>query len=291
MSIRLSALSLCLFALLAPAALAQTPAAATSPSPRNLTGANPASPTPTPKATPDADAAKPVAAEGENSAAAGAAARGVAPVRGSVALPPEKSRPIALPRLDKAPVIDGKLDDEIWKQAAHFKDFYQVQPGDNIAPSKPSEAFIGYDSKFLYLAFKAYDDPSQVRGRVAKRDGIFEDDFIGVYLDTYNDKRKAFEFFFNPLGVQADAIRTEGSGEDFSVDFVHESKGEITADGYVVEVAIPFKSLRYEAGKDKLWGLHIFRRIQRFNAELDSWMPLSREIAGTLSQQGYVTGP
>ncbi len=202
----------------------------------------------------------------------------------------ERAQPVRIPRLDKPPVIDGKLDDEVWQRAAAFKDFYQVNPGDNIAPSQPSEAYIAYDSKFLYLAFRAYDEPGKVRATIAKRDQIFSDDFIGVYLDTFNDKRKAFEFFFNPLGVQADAIRTEGSGEDFSVDFVHESKGVLTPDGYIVEAAIPFKSLRYEAGKGKLWGLHIFRRIQRFNAELDSWMPLSRERTGTLNQQGYITG-
>ncbi|HEV2705944.1 MAG TPA: DUF5916 domain-containing protein [Pyrinomonadaceae bacterium] len=207
-----------------------------------------------------------------------------------IVLPPEKASPVRLPRVDKAPVIDGRLDDEVWKQAAVFKDFYQVRPGDNIEPSKPSEAYIAYDSKFLYLAFRAYDEPGKVRATVAKRDGIFEDDFIGVYLDTFNDKRKAIELFFNPLGIQADAIRTEGSGEDFSIDFVHESKGVVDERGYTVEVAVPFKSLRYEAGKDKLWGLHIFRSIKRFNNELDSWMPLSREISGTLIQQGYVTG-
>jgi len=213
-----------------------------------------------------------------------------ATVKPAFPLSPEKAQPVRIPRLDKPPVIDGKLDDEVWQRAAAFKDFYQVNPGDNIAPSQPSEAYIAYDSKFLYLAFRAYDEPGKVRATIAKRDQIFSDDYIGVYLDTFNDKRKAFEFFFNPLGVQADAIRTEGSGEDFSVDFVHESKGALTPDGYVVEAAIPFKSLRYEAGKGKLWGLHVFRRIQRFNAELDSWMPLSRERTGTLNQQGYITG-
>ncbi|MCA1593772.1 MAG: carbohydrate binding family 9 domain-containing protein [Acidobacteria bacterium] len=210
--------------------------------------------------------------------------------KAAFSLPPEKSQPVKIPRFEKPPVIDGKLDDEVWKSAAVFKDFYQVRPGDNLAPSQASEALIGYDSKFLYLAFRAHDEPGKVRATIAKRDNIFDDDFIGVYLDTYNDKRKAFEFFFNPLGVQADAVRTEGSGEDFSVDFVHESKGVVTEQGYTVEVAIPFKSLRYEAGRDKLWGLHVFRSIKRFNDELDSWMPLSRERTGTLSQEGYIAG-
>jgi hypothetical protein len=208
----------------------------------------------------------------------------------AITLPPEKAAPVVVPRLDAPPVIDGKLDDAVWKQARLLKDFYQTEPGDNIAPSHPTEVLIGYDSKFLYVAFHAFDEPSKVRANVAKRDGIFDDDFVGMYLDTFNDQRKAFEMLFNPLGIQADAIFTENSGEDFSFDLVHESKGALTADGYVVEVAIPFKSLRYEAGKGKLWGVHFFRRIKRLNNETDSWMPVSRDISGNLNQAGKLTG-
>ena len=206
-----------------------------------------------------------------------------------VALPPEKANSVRIPRLESAPSIDGSLD-EVWKQAAVFKDFYQIQPGDNIAPSKPVEVLIGYDPKFLYIAFRAYDEPGKVRATIARRDSIFADDYVGVYLDTFSDQRRAYALFFNPLGVQADAILTEGRGEDYSVDIVMTSKGALTADGYVVEVAIPFRSLRYEVGKDRNWGLHIFRRIKRFNDELDSWMPFSRDNSGTLSQSGRVTG-
>ena len=85
------------------------------------------------------------------------------------AIPPEKSEPVRVPRFDAPPVIDGKLDDEVWKTAAVFKDFYQIQPGDNIAPSKPTETMIGYDSKTLYLAFHCFDEPDKVRATVAKR--------------------------------------------------------------------------------------------------------------------------
>jgi hypothetical protein len=77
---------------------------------------------------------------------------------------------------------------------------------------------------------------------------------------------------------------------DFSVDIVMESKGMITTDGWTLEVAIPFKSLRYEAGKGKQWGIHIWRNIDRFNDEIDSWMPNSRDISSLLSQEGHLTG-
>ena len=213
-----------------------------------------------------------------------------ATAKDSFVLPAEKSSPVTIPRFDKPPVIDGKLDEEVWKNAAVLKDFYQIQPGDNTSPSKPTEVLIGFDPKFLYIAFKATDEPDKVRATVAKRDNIFQDDYVGFFLDTFNDKRKAFEVFFNPLGIQGDGILTEGRGEDFSVDLLMESKGIVHETGFNVEIAIPFKSLRFEAGKGKLWGAHFFRRIKRFENELDSWMPFSRSIDSNLSQAGHITG-
>src|ERR1043166_1011047 len=211
--------------------------------------------------------------------------------RHKVALPPEKLTPVKLPRFDHPPQIDGKLDDEVWKQAAKLGDFYQTSPGDNIAPSQRTEVFLGYDSKTLYVAFHCYDDPAKVRANIAKRDDIFNDDYVGMLLDTFNDHRKAYELDFNPLGIQQDGIWQDPIfNEDFNPDFVMESKGMLTADGYVVEVAIPFKSLRYEAGKNKLWGVHFYRRIKRINNELDSWMPIDRAQSGWMSQAGHLTG-
>ena len=208
----------------------------------------------------------------------------------AIVVPPEKSQPITIPQFDKPPTIDGKLDEEIWQKAAVLKDFYQIQPGDNTPPSKATEVLIGFDPKFLYIAFKATDEPDKIRATIAKRDNIFNDDYVGFMLDTFNDKRKAFEVFFNPLGIQGDGIITEGRGEDFSVDLLMESKGIIHETGFNVEIAIPFKSLRFEAGKGKLWGAHFFRRIKRFENELDSWMPFSRSIDSNLSQAGHLTG-
>jgi hypothetical protein len=208
----------------------------------------------------------------------------------TVVLPPEKSKPVVITRFDKPPIIDGKLDDEVWKHAVVLKDFYQTSPGDNIAPSKPTEAMIGYDARTLYLAFHCYDEPDKIRATVAKRDDIFNEDNVRVYLDTFNDQRRAYILGWNPLGIQADAIMNEGQGQDYSFDIVMESKGLIGSDGWTLEVAIPFKSIRYEAGKGKLWGLHVWRNIDRFNDEIDSWMPNSRDISSLLIQEGHITG-
>jgi hypothetical protein len=214
----------------------------------------------------------------------------------AITLPAEKANPITITHFDKPPAIDGKLDEEVWRTAAVLGDFYQTQPGDNIPPSHPTRVLIGYDSKSLYIAFQAYDNPDKVRATVAKRDQIFDDDTVRLILDTFNDKRKGYILAFNPLGVQADGIITEGAqtgpngNEDYSLDIVMESKGALTEDGYIVEVAIPFKSLRYEAGKGKLWGFHAFRRIKRLDNEDDSWMPISRDKSSLLNQEGHITG-
>lgn len=212
------------------------------------------------------------------------------PGKSAFVLPPEKAQPVKLPLFNKPPVVDGKLDDDAWKSAAVFKDFHQWRPSDTAAASARTEVFAGYDSRFIYFAFHAYDDPDKVRATVAKRDSIFDDDTIGLLLDTFNDKRRAYELFFNPLGIQQDGFLTEGANDDFSVDIVMESKGSLTSDGYTVEVAIPFKSLRYEAGKGKLWGLHLLRQIKHVNGEQDSWMPISKDQSGLLSQAGHISG-
>jgi hypothetical protein len=234
-------------------------------------------PSPAPASTPDAKVGEAKTASPRSSGK-------------NAVVPPEKAQPVSLTRFDKPPVIDGKLDDDVWKTAVVLKDFYDIDPGDNAPPSKPTEVLLGYDPKFLYIAFRCFDEPDKIRSTVARRDSIFNDDYVGFFLDTFNDQRKAFEAFFNPIGIQGDATFTEGRGEDFSVDIVMESKGVIDSQGYIVEVAIPFKSIRYTAGKGKLWGAHFFRRIKRNNNELDSWMPISRNVANTLGQAGHLTG-
>src|ERR1041384_6350597 len=127
----------------------------------------------------------------------------------------ERANPVRIPRLEKPPVIDGKLDAGEWQGAAQFKDFFQTDPGYNVAASEPTEVFMGYDPHTLYIAFHCYDEPGKVRATVPKRDDVFADDTIRVLLDTYNDQRKAYVLTFNPLGVQEDGIRTEGSGVDW----------------------------------------------------------------------------
>ncbi|HYP53823.1 MAG TPA: DUF5916 domain-containing protein, partial [Pyrinomonadaceae bacterium] len=267
------------------------PSPTTSPAPANEAPVRPPTSVTNPATSPAA-ATQPTATESATEAAKAVAGTPTNSRNARLAalLTPEKRNPVQMKRFDKPPTIDGKLDEDVWKQAAVFRDFIQNRPGDLLPPSKQTEVLMGYDSRHLYIAFRAFDEPDKVRSTVAKRDAVFDDDWVGVVLDTFNDRRRAYELFFNPLGVQADAILTEGVNEDLSVDIVMESKGSLTPEGYVVEVAVPFKSLRYVAGKDKFWGIHLIRAIKRFNDERSSWMPLSRDISGYLIQAGRING-
>ncbi len=198
--------------------------------------------------------------------------------------------PVVVPKIIVAPVIDGKLDDEIWKQAAVFKDFHRVYAGDNIVPSKPTEGYVAYDEKNLYVAFKCWDERDKIRATVIQRDNVFAEDNVRIFLDTYDDQRRAYLLAFNPLGIQQDGIFTEGQGGDYTVDILMESKGSIEDWGWAVEVKIPFKSLRYTAGSGKLWGFNLARIINRFNNEYTSWSPLPQNIPGYLNKIGSIAG-
>lgn len=205
---------------------------------------------------------------------------------------PTGSNTVRAVRFERAPVIDGRMDDEAWAGAARIEGFHQVQPGDNLAPSQPTTVLIGYDRRALYLAFHAADTSGRVRATLARRDAIADDDIVGVYLDTFRDRRRAYYIFFNPYGIQADGIYTEGRPDpDLTVDLVIDSKGTIDADGngYTVEAAIPFASLRYErdrGGASPGWRLHVQRFIRRDRNEQISWMPLSRSRSSLLDQAG-----
>ena len=174
---------------------------------------------------------------------------------GKVEVPPEKAKPINIPKALAAPVIDGRVDEEVWKHAAVFKDFYQTGPGYNTAPSKPTEVYMMYDEKNLYVAFKCWDERDKIRATVAKRDNVFGEDNVRMWLDTYNDQRRAYVLGFNPLGIQQDGIFTEGTGADFSVDIVMESKGRHRRLGLVGRGKDPIQIAPLRRGQGQVVGI------------------------------------
>jgi hypothetical protein len=165
--------------------------------------------------------------------------------------------------------VDAVLDEPAWLDAVAIDLPYEWFPGDNATPPVETECRITYDAINFYLGCSAYDpSPSQIRAHLVDRDDlglIAQDDHIGILLDTFNDQRRAFQFRVNPLGVQMDGVLSKSDeDEDFSWDAIWNSAGRIGADGYVVEVAIPLKSVRFQRGvQEQTWGVIAFRSYPR----------------------------
>jgi len=208
---------------------------------------------------------------------------------------PLSASTIEIPRIEDAEVvIDGNLDEPVWSQAARLTGFHQYEPVDGRPASEETEVLVWYAPDAIYFGIIAHDsEPEAIRATVADRDDIGGDDHITIYLDTFNDRRRAFFFAVNPLGVQQDGVRYEGGGfggTDKSPDYWYESQGRITESGYIVEVKIPFKSLRYPSGDTpQSWGLQIERRTQR-TGYVDTWTDTRRASASYLAQAGTITG-
>jgi hypothetical protein len=171
-----------------------------------------------------------------------------------------------IPRIDKAPVIDAVIDEQEWKNAKLVDLGYETNPGENIPARVKTTAYMMEDGENLYFAFKAYDpDPDKILAYLRDRDRIFQDDFVGVIIDTFNDERTGFEFFVNALGAQGDLTRDDARfNEDSSWDAVWESLGQVTEDGYVVEMAIPYRALRFPSGlEEQTWGINFLRIYPR----------------------------
>lgn len=172
------------------------------------------------------------------------------------------AEPLQIRRVDVDIVVDGQLDDAAWVQAATVDLAYETQPGDNLPASVKTTARIAYTEDALLLAFHAEDpDPAKIRAFLRDRDALYSDDFVGVMLDTFDDQRRAYEFFVNPLGVQADLIKEEATGnEDDSWDGLWASAARITDSGYDVEMRIPFATLRFkDTDGARRWGASFLR--------------------------------
>ncbi len=168
-------------------------------------------------------------------------------------------------RLTSPPVIDGNVTAAEWQGAARVDKWWEFSPGDNIEPKVRTVAYLGYDDRFLYVAFVNYDpDPHAIRAPYADRDNIDDTiDYNVILLNPSNDHKTGVEFIATPRGVQGDAINSDVTGEDAAPDFYWDSAGRITDEGWTVEMRIPFTSLRYSPGKDQTWPVLLFRNYPR----------------------------
>ncbi|MGE5687606.1 MAG: carbohydrate binding family 9 domain-containing protein, partial [Gemmatimonadota bacterium] len=205
-----------------------------------------------------------------------------------------------IPRVEAALVrIDGVLDEPVWAQATRLTGFWQYQPVDGRPAEESTEVLVWYAPDAIYFGIIAHDKvPTAIRATVADRDNLDNDDHVVLEIDTFHDRRRAFSFAVNPLGAQSDGVRSEGTGQvsglvpgstDLNPDFIWESKGRITDQGYQVEIRIPFKSLRYPSGEPQSWGFNVTRVVKR-TGYTDTWTDVRRANASFLGQEGALGG-
>lgn len=215
---------------------------------------------------------------------------GVAQERAKVPIKAKQYRVESTPEPIK---VDAVLDEAAWKTAQPMEFDAETSPGDNLTPPARTIGYMTYDQKNLYVAFHCYDpNPSAIRAHLSDRDTAFSDDFVGVVLDTFNDNRRAFEFFVNPLGVQMDLIQDDTNrNEDSSWDAIWNTAGRITPDGYIVEMAIPFTSIRFpRTDAEQTWGVDMVRIYPRSTRARIGLQGQDRNRNCYLCQSSRVTG-
>ena len=162
--------------------------------------------------------------------------------------------------------IDGVMDEAAWQHATQINLDIETRPGENIPARVATVAYLLEDGDSIFIAFDARDpEPEKIRAYLRDRDSAWDDDFVGIILDTYNDERRAFEFFSNALGIQMDATNDDvNKREDESWDGIWDSAGKISELGYIVEMEIPLSQLRFpDIDGKQTWGIDLVRFYPR----------------------------
>lgn len=215
---------------------------------------------------------------------------GTTPTQAPISRPPDESNRLRIPRVSQAPRLEDFLNGTPRESEVRVTGFRQRSPRDGEPISRDTSAYLSYDEQNLYVVFVCDEEPNQVRAHMAKRENIDLDDSVAVYLDTFRDRRRAYVLATNPLGVQRDGIITEGQrNPDYNFDTLWYSRGQFTENGFVVWIAIPFKSLRFGNHALQTWGIALGRSIIR-TGEDAYWPYVTDRIEGFVQQMGTLDG-
>lgn len=182
-------------------------------------------------------------------------------------------------------ILDGLLDDPLWAEAEALSQFATLQPDIGKPATETTIYKVAYDNENIYFGIEALDsEPDKVKASVANWDYMFNgDDFVGVVIDALKDRQSAYGFAVNAIGSQGDLQMDANFNGDPSADFIWEGWGAMTPEGYTVEIKVPLKSLRYQAGDRVEMGLMVFRRISR-HSEIVIHPPVAVEKGSILGQ-------
>ena len=187
-------------------------------------------------------------------------------------------------------LVDGKLNEEIWQQAPVINEFVQREPAEGQSPTMRTEARVAYDASAIYVAVRAFDtDAGRMVGILTRRDQRSPSDWIRIVIDSYFDKRSAYEFGVNPVGVKSDRYYFNDGQSDDSWDAVWDVEVVKDSSGWSAEFRIPFSQLRFNSLTGGAVGFAVIREVGRL-AETSSWPLLSRNANGFVSQFGEMRG-
>jgi len=186
--------------------------------------------------------------------------------------------------------IDGDFNEAFWERVPAVSDFRQREPKDGAAPSFATDVKVAYDAANLYVAVRAHDpEPARLVGLRTRRDTSSPSDWIKVMIDSFHDRRTAFEFGVNPAGVKEDTYWYNDGNEDQGWDAVWDVAVARDADGWRAEFRIPFSQLRFRPSESTTFGFAVVRQIGRLN-ETDTWPLISKSASGIVSSFGDLTG-
>ncbi len=186
--------------------------------------------------------------------------------------------------------LDGELSETAWDLATPIDAFLQREPQEGAAPSSRTEVRVLYDKAYLYVAVRAFDsEPQKIVGIRTRRDANSPSDYLGVFVDSYHDRRTGYMFGVNAAGVKKDAYFFNDGNQDDSWDAVWDVEVTTDAEGWKAEFRIPFSQLRFEPGKRDTFGFAVWREIPRVN-EIATWPVLAKSRSGFVSQFGELGG-
>ena len=194
-------------------------------------------------------------------------------------------------RIERPIELTGRLDDPLWLNAVPVELSYEIMPSENTPAGQRTVAMVLYDQENLYVGFRCYDSlPGLIRSHLCDRDQIFKDDFVDIIIDTYGNYQRGYEFAVNPAGIQGDLLMMGSGYEDSSYDMVWYSEASIDDQGWIAEMAIPFRELNFSGDESQQWTVSLLRNMPRENRYLFSWTINDRNIPSLMAQGGILTG-
>ena len=193
-------------------------------------------------------------------------------------------------RTARAPEIDGRLDDPVWRDATLIKDFVQRSPTEGAAPRQRTEVRLIYDEGAIYVALRMWDsEPGRIRGGFGRRDNPPDSDWVTVIIDPLLTRKRGYFFRVNASGVIADGLVFQEINMDTSWDAVWTAAAQVDGQGWTAEMKIPLTSIAFQDQPSQRWGLHVERYLQRDKA-LSTWPSMPKTSNTFVSRFGVLEG-